>query len=186
MRTLRQLMVLGGVLLAGDLQAAPQQVVPGPVPTGMQLPFEPDPALLSRLRQHRCWSEYRLYDPKTQTLGETLALEGLDSKDTTVARLYLRKDGKQLSARRTSLKFTPPGATRAREATGDEGPDSVGTHWTATFVINAKQSGTASMVVQEVMASSGEIVATGTLVLPGILREPITVAHSAGCSISER
>jgi hypothetical protein len=152
------------------------------VPAGIQLPFQPNEELLARLNTGSCWSEYRLYDPKTQVLGETLALEWYDKLDESVSRMYLRQDAEQKSFRRlrVTYRLTPKGALMT--ATGDEGPDRVGATWTATYAMPDGKVGSAVMRVIEGGDAADEHVSTGVLTLPGVFASAITVAHSAGCT----
>lgn len=154
------------------------------VPAGIQLPFEPNVELLARMQQTRCWSEYRLYDPVAKVLGATIALEWYDKLDEAISRLYLRQDGQQRAFKRTSVRYQSPVSKTTREATGDNGPDSVGTKWTATYEISPKIKGIATMQVIEGGPSDDEHVSVGTLTMRGVLAGPTAVAHSAGCDRS--
>jgi hypothetical protein len=156
-------------------------------PAGMQLPFEPDPALLTRMQQGRCWSEFRLYDPVRKVLGETLALEWYDAVDhQPVIRLYARKDGVQHAFRRVSLTYKRPGDLRVRTVSDENGPDQVGATWTATYAMGGKLRGFAELTVIEGAPHDDEHISTGSLRLPGIMPTAVTVAHSAGCDWSLR
>lgn len=152
------------------------------VPPGIQLPFEPDAELLARLRAGSCWSEFRLYDPATKSLGEVVALEWYDKLDQSVARLYLRQDARQRDFIRTAIRFKPVTSKAWREGTGDEGPDSVGTQWTTSYAMPGKARGGAVMRVVEGMPDDDEHVSVGVLTLPGVFPAPVNVAHSAGCN----
>lgn len=150
------------------------------VPAGIQLPFEPDDELLTRMRQTRCWSEFRLYDATNKVLGATIALEWYDKLDESIARIYLRQDTVQVSRQRTSLTYQPPGGKRQSSLNG-EGPNVVGTKWTALYRGPGRSQGKAVMQVIEGNPESDEHVSVGTLSLPSIIDRPVSVAHSAGC-----
>lgn len=175
--------LLCGLAVGLSIHVAVQGQTPaGALPRQLQAPFEPDAALLARLRSGQCWSEFRLWDPVHRVLGETVALEWFDKLDESVMQLHLRVEGRQQTYRRLDVRYRPPGAKVDRSATGDEGPDQVGTGWMATYRLPRGKQGVARMTVVEGTRDSDEHVSTGVLELPGVLSDPVTVAHSAGCN----
>lgn len=185
----RYALALAAAAVVTSAQAAPAPAAaatstpaPGAVPAGVQLPFEPDAELLARLRTGSCWSEFRLFDPVTHTLGEVLALEWYDKLDQSVARLYLRQDTHQRAFLRTSMRFKSKPTAPWRSATGDAGPDTVGARWEAVYQTAGKTQGRAVMEVIEGTPDADEHVSTGVLTLPGVFAQPVNVAHSAGCN----
>lgn len=169
--------------LAGSTALAQSAAdMPHQLPSSLQLPFEPTPALLARLREGRCWSEYRVYDPDAKVLGETLGLEWYDKDNNARIRLYLRSNSVQTAFRRLGVTYKDVSTGKTLKVTGGEGPDQVGDSWTAIYQVPGKAQGTAQMRVIEGGPGDDEHVSVGTLTLPGVLPQPLFVAHSAGCN----